>query len=124
MAFIRYCCQSYLQDAQGRIRLHRDDSLRKNPAFRKVATLERYLSSLRTAYRLTGLSDPTRAEQVVLEMQIQRQTRGFTQEHAHPLRFKGDVTDPWLGRPEGICIARLLYGLHRDWTGRTDLIGP
>lgn len=123
VAFIQHCSQPSLQEARGRLRLHRDDSLRKNPHFRKVATLERYLSSLRTAYRWAGLPDPTRAEQVAQEMQVQRRARGFTQEQAHPLRFKGDVTDPRLDRPEGICLARLLYGLHRDWTGRTDLIG-
>ncbi|KHL24314.1 integrase [Croceibacterium mercuriale] len=86
---------------------------------RKPATIARYLVHVATAYRLGGLSDPTAAPLVRLELKAIRKRLGVRQRQALALRYKGEVAD-LAEPPKGPCVATLLKATRRDWLGLRD----
>jgi len=86
---------------------------------RAAATIERYLVNLGWAYRMAGLTDPTTAPLVKLEMKAARKSLGVRQRQARGIRFKGDIAD--LDSPaHGVCLAHLLKACRRDELGLRD----
>lgn len=86
---------------------------------RKPATIERYLVHVGWAYRMLGLSDPTKDPLVGFERRAMKKALGVKQRQAKGLRYKGDIAD--LDSPaKGICIAHLLKACRRDALGKRD----
>lgn len=86
---------------------------------RAIATIERYLVHVGRAYRLAGLSDPTGAELVRLELKAAKVEKRVRQRQAQALRFKGDIAD--LDSPAaGLSLLALLKSCRRDALGYRD----
>ena len=86
---------------------------------RAPATIARYLVHVGMAYRMAGLTDPTAAPLVKLELKAMRRARGTRQRQAKGIRYKGDIAD--LDGPAlGVCLAHLLKSCRRDWLGLRD----
>ncbi len=86
---------------------------------RAPATIARYLVHVGMAYRMAGLTDPTAAPLVKLELKAMRRARGTRQRQAKGIRYKGDIAD-LDGPPTGVCLAHLLKACRRDWLGLRD----
>ena len=86
---------------------------------RAPATIARYLVHVGMAYRMAGLTDPTAAPLVKLELKAMRRARGTRQRQAKGIRYKGDIAD-LDGPPTGVCLAHLLKACRRDWLGVRD----
>jgi integrase len=90
-----------------------------DPSPRAMATIERYLVHVGRAYRLMGLADPTAAERVRLELKATRHGLRVRQRQAHPIRFKGEISD--LDSPaSGLSLVALLKACRRDALGYRD----
>lgn len=86
---------------------------------RKPATIERYLVHVGWAYRMLGLTDPTKDPLVGFERRAMKKALGVKQRQAKAIRYKGDIAD--LDSPaKGICIAHLLKACRRDALGKRD----
>lgn len=120
--FLREASAPYLLDDQGRVQ--RTDAGRriKNPHHRALSTLTRLLTHIAMAYRMLGMESPTKTDLVRLEMKALRRERGAKKQQARALRYKGDVSDLAHDVPQGLCIANIIAHLHRDWSGKADLI--
>ena len=86
---------------------------------RAPATIARYLVHVGMAYRMAGLTDPTAAPLVKLELKAMRRARGTRQRQAKGIRYKGDIAD-LDGPPTGVCLSHLLKACRRDWLGLRD----
>lgn len=86
---------------------------------RAAATIERYLVHVGWAYRMAGLTDPTAAPLVKLEMKAARKALGVKQRQARGIRFRGDIVD-LDSPPSGVCLAHLLKACRRDELGLRD----
>lgn len=84
-----------------------------------AATIERYLVNMGWAYRMAGLSDPTAAPLVRLELKALRRAIGTRQGQARGLRYKGEVAD-LDDAASGVCLAHLLKACRRDLLGARD----
>lgn len=86
---------------------------------RAMATIERYLVHVAWAYRIVGLTDPTSAERVRLELKATRHVLRVRQRQAHPIRFKGEIAD-LDSPPSGLSLLALLKACRRDALGYRD----
>ena len=88
---------------------------------RAPATIARYLVHVGLAYRMAGLTDPTAAPLVKLELKAMRRARGTRQRQAKGIRYKGEIAD-LDGPASGLCLAHLLKACRRDWLGLRDAV--
>src|SRR3546814_14286263 len=82
-----------------------------------MATIERYIVNVGWAYRMPGITDPTAAPLVKLEMQAARKSLGVRQRQARALLFKGDITD-LVSPPSGVCLVPLMKDRKSVGTGK------